>query len=357
MAVGDHADGFGFADLEGVGVAEGFELGGLLTDQVVEGREVEGVAGDLEVGGADPVVGTVGGDPAVVQPHSPGVPALLLPGLEQVRVVGGDGLGDGGLDGPPPTRADPVRELGVDAAAAREVVGGLGDLAGFHGATAASTRPRAGGGGGGQGVGQQLQPGQGGHPEGRRTVRVPAKRCPHASRLRLVAQPLSAGSRVARWRCSTHHCAASEAASAFQHSVAASRPREQPSASRSATSIGAPTRRFRSCVQPTRRRGVRQFGAEIGAGVRCRRCVAPTRRKPTLPAWVSGFTRVGDPFCPGAVSDHPLGLKWRTTLLPCPRAPTRRKPPPPLRSSGRLRRVGDTSLRLVRRRKSFASAP
>ena len=56
LAVGDHADGLGLADLEGVGVAEGFELGGLLTDQVVEGGEVEGVAGDLEMGGAGPVV-------------------------------------------------------------------------------------------------------------------------------------------------------------------------------------------------------------------------------------------------------------------------------------------------------------
>ena len=36
LAVGDHADGLGFADLEGVGVAQGFQLGGLVTDQVVE---------------------------------------------------------------------------------------------------------------------------------------------------------------------------------------------------------------------------------------------------------------------------------------------------------------------------------
>ena len=133
LAVGDHADGLGLADVEGVGVAEGFELGGLVTDQVVEGGEVQGVAGDLEVGGADPVVGTVGADPAVVQPHPPRVPAVLLPGLQQLRVVGGDGLGDRELDRPPPTRADPVRELGVHrrGGGLGEVVGGLGDLAGL----------------------------------------------------------------------------------------------------------------------------------------------------------------------------------------------------------------------------------
>ena len=45
LAVGDHADGFGFADLEGVGVAEGFYMGGLVTDQVVKAGEVQGVAG------------------------------------------------------------------------------------------------------------------------------------------------------------------------------------------------------------------------------------------------------------------------------------------------------------------------
>ena len=170
MAVGDHADGLGFADLEGVGVAEGFELGGLVTDQVVKAGEVQGVAGDLEVGGADPVVGTVGADPAVEQPNIPGVFALLLPGLQQVRVVAGDGLGDRGLDGPPPTRADPVRELGVHrrGGGLRQVVGGLGDLAGLP----RRHRQRLDGGPEAgepvlevQGVGQQLEPGQGGHPE------------------------------------------------------------------------------------------------------------------------------------------------------------------------------------------------
>ena len=170
MPVGDHPDGLGFADLEGVGVPEGFELGGLVADQVVEGGEVQGVAGDLQMGGADPVVGTLGADPAMEQPHPPGVPAVLLPGLQQVRVVGGDGLGDRELDRPPPTRADPVRELRVNrrGGGLREVVGGLGDLAGLprRHRQCFDRCPEAGesvlev-----QGVGQQLQPGQGGHPE------------------------------------------------------------------------------------------------------------------------------------------------------------------------------------------------
>ena len=103
MPVGDHADGLGFADVEGVGVAEGLQLGGLFTHQVVKHGEVQGVAGDLQMGGAGPVVATVGADPAVEEPDPPRVSALLLPGLQQVRVVGGDGLGDRGLDRPPPT--------------------------------------------------------------------------------------------------------------------------------------------------------------------------------------------------------------------------------------------------------------
>ena len=170
LAVGDHPDGFGFADIEGVGVTQGLQLGGLVTDQVVKGGEVQGVAGDLQMGGADPVVGTVGADPAVEQPHPPGVPAVLLPGLQQVRVVGGDGLGDRELDRPPPTRADPVRELGVHRCGGGlgEVVGGLGDLAGLprrhrqrfdRGPEPGESVLEV------QGVGQQLEPGQGGHPE------------------------------------------------------------------------------------------------------------------------------------------------------------------------------------------------
>src|SRR5689334_17498683 len=47
---GDDAQGLGLADLQLVGVAEGLELGGVVADEVVEGGEVEGVAGDVEPG-------------------------------------------------------------------------------------------------------------------------------------------------------------------------------------------------------------------------------------------------------------------------------------------------------------------
>jgi hypothetical protein len=54
-----------------------------------------------------------GVDPAVEQPHPPRV----LPGpflvFDQVRVTAGDGLGDRELDRPPPTKPDPVGQLGV----------------------------------------------------------------------------------------------------------------------------------------------------------------------------------------------------------------------------------------------------
>ena len=109
LAVGDHADGLGLADLESVGVTQRLQLGGLLADQVVKAGEVEGVAGDVEMAGARPLSVV-----AVEEAHIPGGLALLVAGLQQVRVIGGDGLGDRGLDRPPPTRTDPVRQLGVD---------------------------------------------------------------------------------------------------------------------------------------------------------------------------------------------------------------------------------------------------
>ncbi len=70
-----------------------FSCGGLVADQVVEGGQVEGVAGDVEVGGAVVVAG--GGVP---QGDVPTLPALLLLLLEELGVVLGDRHRDRGLD-------------------------------------------------------------------------------------------------------------------------------------------------------------------------------------------------------------------------------------------------------------------
>ena len=136
LPVGDHPDRLGLADVEGVGVAQRLQLGGLVTDQVVKAGQVQGVAGDVEMGGAGPLSVV-----AVVETDPPRGLALLLPGLQQVRVMAGDGLGDRGLDRPPPTRPDPVRQLAVDIAAPAmdRVWVAWAILRAFHGATTSAS--------------------------------------------------------------------------------------------------------------------------------------------------------------------------------------------------------------------------
>ena len=68
---------------------------------------------------------------AAVEYRTSRLPAVLHPGLQQVRVVGGDGLGDREFDRRSPT--DPRRCQGVHRrrGGLRQVAGGLGDLAGL----------------------------------------------------------------------------------------------------------------------------------------------------------------------------------------------------------------------------------
>ncbi|MFC4783641.1 hypothetical protein ACT8ZV_04155 [Nocardioides sp. MAHUQ-72] len=124
---GDHPEGFGLADLELVLIPEGLQLGGLVADEVVEGGQVEGVAGDIEVGGAVEPAGVV-----VPQGDVPASPALLLLLGDQVGVERRDRVRHGGLDRLPPARREPGGELlvHVRGRGPGEPVGGLGDLPG-----------------------------------------------------------------------------------------------------------------------------------------------------------------------------------------------------------------------------------
>ena len=101
---GDDAEGLGLADLELVGVTEGLERGGVVEDEVVEGGQVEGVAGDVEPGGARVLAG--GG---VAQGDVPGLLAPLLVLVQQLGVELRDGVGDRGLDRLPAARGQPGR--------------------------------------------------------------------------------------------------------------------------------------------------------------------------------------------------------------------------------------------------------
>ena len=265
LAVGDHADGLGFADLEGVGVTQRLQLCGLLTDQVVNTvrSRVSPVMSRWLVPAHFSVVAVVGG-------AFPGCLALLVAGLQQVRVIAGDGLGDRGLDRPPPTRPDPVRQLGVHRRGTgldrRWVAWAI--LRAFHGATLnASTAAQRRGSRWVevQGVGQQLQPGQGGDPErgGERfgSERRHQRRPFTTKGFVLVAsrpgRPLSdqvtnPDSSVAGW--STHQWAAKPqtrpgAPPSSTQSCGLWAKAGSHSASRSQTWMEHPSRRFRSCVQ------------------------------------------------------------------------------------------------------------
>ena len=196
--------------------------------------------------------------PAVVEPDPPGVLALLAPGSPTGAGHGWRWPGRPRSRSPathttrsgPPTGRPPTRR--------RPSTGGgwPGRSCGPSTAPPPAPRPRPRSGGAGaevQGVGQQLQPGQGGHPE-RGGERFGRER--RHQRRPLPTQRLVLGHRPGRpvsdqvtnpdsavAGCSTHHCAATRslARPAWRSRTSASAARSSShSASRSETSTGLP---------------------------------------------------------------------------------------------------------------------
>ena len=200
---GDHAEGLGLADLEVVGVAERLELGGLVEHEVVEGGQVEGVAGDVEVAGAVELAG--GG---VAQGDVPALAALLLPLLEELGVVLGDRHRDRGLDRGEPARGQARGELVVHVRGGGlgQGVGGLGDLAGLprlHGQGLDEPPDLAGAGAGGRGRRRSASSRSAWTPRGRRRPAPGRTRRPPGCPPRPGTRPDAArrgGRRRPRWR-------------------------------------------------------------------------------------------------------------------------------------------------------------
>ena len=111
LGVGDHPERPGLADAEVVGVAERTESLGLRADDVVEARQVEGVADGAQLGRAGVVMGV-----RVDQHHVPREPRSRLPISVVLPVASGGPLGDEPVERRNAQRRHAPRDLAVDPA-------------------------------------------------------------------------------------------------------------------------------------------------------------------------------------------------------------------------------------------------